>query len=124
LPVIYLATVAGVWLFYLQHQYEDVKWARQENWDYKTIAMEGSSYLKFPKVFQWFTGNIGFHHIHHLGPKIPNYNLERCHKENEMFHSIRPVTFLPSIRTVNLRLWDERIGQLISFRQYRKSFSG
>ncbi len=121
LPVIFFATVAGVWLFYLQHQFEDVKWTRQDKWDYKTIALEGSSYLKFPKVLHWFTGNIGFHHIHHLSPKIPNYNLERCHKENEMFRSIKPVTFFPSIRTMNLRLWDEKVGQLISFRQFRKT---
>ncbi len=120
LPVIYIATVAGVWLFYVQHQYEDVIWTRQEEWDYKKMALEGSSFLRFPRVLQWFSGNIGYHHIHHLSPKIPNYNLERCHKDNPMFAEIKPVTFVPSIRTMSLRLWNEKAGRLISFRQFRK----
>lgn len=120
LPVIYMATAAGVWLFYVQHQYEDVIWTRQEDWDYKTMALEGSSYLKFPRILQWFSGNIGFHHIHHLSPMIPNYKLERCHRENRMFDQIKPVTFVPSLRTLSLRLWNEKAGKLISFRQFRK----
>lgn len=119
LPIIYLATTGGVWLFYVQHQYEGVIWARKDEWDYRKMALEGSSYLKFPKILQWFSGNIGFHHIHHLSPMIPNYNLERCHKENEMFNSITPVTFIPSIKTLKLRLWDEKRGQLVSFRRLR-----
>ncbi len=121
LPVIYIATVAGVWIFYVQHQFEDVIWTRQEQWDYKRMALEGSSFLKFPRLLQWFSGNIGYHHIHHLSPKIPNYNLERCHKENSMFNAIKPVTFVPSIRTLSLRLWHEQTGKLISFRQFRKA---
>jgi len=121
LPIIYIGTVAGVWLFYVQHQYEDVVWTRQEKWDYKTMAMEGCSFMKFPKLLQWFSGNIGFHHIHHLSPKIPNYNLERCHRENQMFNGIKPVTFIPSLRTLSLRLWHEKAGKLISFRQFRKA---
>lgn len=119
-PVIYIASSAGVWLFYVQHQFEDVIWDRKENWDYRTVAMEGSSFLKFPRILQWFSGNIGFHHVHHLSPKIPNYNLERCHRENDMFQSIKPVTFLASMKALNLRLWDEKARKLISFRQYRK----
>jgi omega-6 fatty acid desaturase (delta-12 desaturase) len=83
------------------------------------LALEGSSFVKFPRLLQWFSGNIGYHHIHHLSPKIPNYNLEKCHKENPMFESVKPVTFLPSMRTLRLRLWDEKSGQLISFRQMR-----
>jgi len=120
LPIIYIATAAGVWLFYVQHQFDGVIWTRQDAWDYKKMALEGSSYLKFPKILQWFSGNIGFHHIHHLSPKIPNYNLEKCHKENKMFGVIKPVTFIPSLKTIRLRLWDEKMGQLISFRQFRK----
>lgn len=119
IPVIYMGTVAGVWLFYVQHQFEDVIWTREKDWNYQKMALEGSSYLKFPRVLQWFSGNIGFHHIHHLSPKIPNYKLEKCHKENSMFDSIKPVDFLSSIRTIKLRLWDEKAGQLISFRQFR-----
>ena len=120
IPVIYFATVAGVWLFYVQHQYEDVIWTRQEEWDYKRMALEGSSFLKFPRLLQWFSGNIGYHHIHHLSPMIPNYKLERCHRENHIFSGIKAVTFLPSMRTLSLRLWNEKTGKLISFRQLRK----
>lgn len=120
MPVIYIASSAGVWLFYLQHQFEEVIWARQEEWDYRRMAMEGSSFLRFPRILQWFSGNIGFHHIHHLSPMIPNYNLERCHVENSMFHSIKPITFLPSLKNIRLRLWDEATGRLVSFTMLRK----
>lgn len=120
LPVIYIATVAGVWLFYVQHQYEDVIWTRQKEWDYRKMALEGSSFMKFPRLLQWFSGNIGYHHIHHLSPMIPNYKLELCHRENQMFSAIKAVTFIPSLRTLSLRLWNEKAGKLISFRQFRK----
>lgn len=120
IPVIYFATSLGVWLFYVQHQFEDVIWSRQQDWDYHKMALEGSSFLKFPRILQWFSGNIGFHHIHHLSPRIPNYNLERCHRENELFAGIKPVTMVPSFRTMNLRLWDEKRGHLISFRQLKR----
>ena len=117
-----IAGAIGVWLFYVQHQYEDVIWTRQEDWDYKTMALEGSSYMKFPRLLQWFSGNIGYHHIHHLSPMIPNYKLEKCHKENPMFDQIKPLTFVPSLRTLSLRLWSEKAGRLISFRRYKKLF--
>lgn len=115
-PVLFLASIFGVWLFYVQHQFKDVIWERSENWDYKTIAMEGSSYLKLPKIFQWFSGNIGFHHLHHLSPKIPNYNLENCLKENTIFQK-EALTFWPSIRSIRYRLWDEKKHKLVSFRE-------
>jgi omega-6 fatty acid desaturase (delta-12 desaturase) len=121
IPVIYLGTTAGVWLFYLQHQFEGVIWSRQEEWNYERMALEGSSYLKLPKLLQWFSGNIGFHHIHHLSPKIPNYKLEKCFRENALFNQVTPVTFVPSFKTLRLRLWDENSGKLISFRQFRSS---
>lgn len=120
IPVIYIATVAGVWLFYVQHQYEDVIWTRQEDWDYRKMALEGSSFMKFPRLLQWFSGNIGYHHIHHLSPMIPNYKLETCHRENQLFSGIKPITFVRSMRTMSLRLWNEKAGKLISFRQLRK----
>jgi len=123
LPVAFIATSAGVWLFYVQHQFDDVVWNRTGDWDYKTVALEGSSFMKFPKLIQWFTGNIGFHHIHHLSPKIPNYNLEKCHKENQVFQPDKPVTFIPSLRTMRLRLWDEKLRRLISFRQFKRHTS-
>lgn len=117
LPVMYFAATAGVFLFYVQHQYPDVHWYRDEEWDYSTVAINGASYLKLPKILQWFSGNIGFHHIHHLSSKIPNYKLEQCHKENEAFRRVTPVTFVTSMKSLSLRLWDEKRQQLVSYRQ-------
>lgn len=115
LPIIYIASVHGVWLFYVQHQYKDVKWVRSGDWDYKSIALEGSSFFKLPRVLQWFTGNIGFHHIHHLGPRIPNYRLMKCYKENAIFQNTKPITFFSSLRSLRLRLWDEERHRLVGF---------
>lgn len=123
-PVMYFATSAGTWLFYVQHQFEDVIWSGDKDWDYEKMALEGSSYMKFPKILQWFSGNIGFHHVHHLGPRIPNYKLERCHRENSMFSGIRPITMIKSFQTMGLKLWDENLDRLVSFRQYRHASSG
>ncbi len=116
IPVLFFGTAFGVWLFYLQHQFKDVVWERTENWDYKRIAMEGSSYLKFPGILQWFTGNIGFHHIHHLGPRIPNYNLEKCNSENPAFQK-EPMKFNESFLSMHFRLWDEEKHKLVGFRE-------
>jgi omega-6 fatty acid desaturase (delta-12 desaturase) len=115
IPVLYIAAVHGTWLFYVQHQYEDVKWERGKEWDYKTMAMEGSSFLKLPKVLQWFTGNIGFHHIHHLSPRIPNYRLEKCYNENASLHIEKPLTFFSALKSLKFRLWDERNKRLVGF---------
>ena len=119
LPVLYIASVHGVWLFYVQHQYENVVWTRGQEWNYKNIALQGSSYFKLPKVLQWFTGNIGFHHIHHLSPRIPNYKLPLCFKENTIFQDVKPVTFFSSLRSLKLRLWDEKRRKLVGFRDLR-----
>lgn len=118
-PIFLLTAAAGAWLFYVQHQFEDVYWARKEEWSYLESALMGSSYYRLPKVLQWFTGNIGFHHIHHLSAKIPNYNLERCHRENPMFHAAPTLTLRESLRCINYRLLDEQAGRLVSFRQIR-----
>lgn len=115
LPVIMIAASAGVWLFYVQHQFEGVYWERHEQWDYVTEALKGSSFLKLPKILQWFTGNIGFHHIHHLCPRIPNYYLERCYKENPMFQDIKAITFWTSLKSLTFRLWDEQNKKLVGF---------
>ena len=117
--VMSLAATAGVWLFYVQHQYEDVYWERHEDWDYATAAVEGSSFYKLPKVLQWFTGNIGYHHIHHLSPRIPNYYLEACHNANPDLQ-VEPVTLLQSFKCIRYRLWDEANYRLISFREFRQ----
>ncbi len=115
IPILYVATAHGVWLFYVQHQYRNVKWTNSENWDYKTIALKGSSLFKLPAVLNWFTGNIGYHHIHHLSPLIPNYNLKKCHGDNQIFQEIKPLTFLSAFESLLLRLWDEKRQMLIRF---------
>ncbi|WP_319499669.1 fatty acid desaturase [uncultured Draconibacterium sp.] len=115
LIIIYLAAVAGLWLFYLQHQYEDVSWVRTNDWNYTKLALEGSSFVKFPKLLQWFSGNIGFHHIHHINARIPNYNLPKVYAENKIFRAVKPVTFRSSLKTLRLRLWDEKLQKLIGF---------
>ncbi|MBI5361844.1 MAG: fatty acid desaturase [Planctomycetes bacterium] len=115
-----VAGAAGVWLFYVQHQFEDAYWERGDDWGYADAALRGSSFYKLPKVLQWFSGNIGFHHIHHLSPRIPNYNLERCHRSDPLFQTVTHVTLLSSLRTGTLRLWDESTKKLVGFRRMRE----
>lgn len=119
LTVLVVAGAAGVWLFYVQHQFEGVYWARHDEWDYTTVALQGSSFYKLPKILQWFTGNIGFHHIHHLRPGIPNYNLEKCHKAVPLFQTVKPVTLFSSLKSLTFRLWDEQRQKLVSYGHLR-----
>jgi omega-6 fatty acid desaturase (delta-12 desaturase) len=115
LIVLMTAGSAGVWLFYVQHQFEDVYWERSEEWDYSTAALKGSSFYKLPKILQWFSGNIGFHHIHHLSPRVPNYHLEKCHKSEPLFQTVKPVTLLSSFKCFTFRLWDEQRQRLVGY---------
>jgi omega-6 fatty acid desaturase (delta-12 desaturase) len=115
LPIAVISSAAGVWMFYVQHQYEGAYWERHDNWDYTSAALQGSSFFKLPRVLQWFTANIGFHHVHHLSPRIPNYYLERCHNENPMFQDVKSITLLASITSLSFRLWDEERRQLVGF---------
>jgi len=121
IPVVLIAHSIGIWLFYIQHQYDEVMWLRDSEWEYKNAALHGSSFLKLPPVMQWFTGNIGFHHVHHLSPKIPNYNLAKCHYENEIFSDIQPVKLFSAYRALSLNLWDEANMRMIGFRQIPKA---
>ncbi|MEQ8766820.1 MAG: fatty acid desaturase [Planctomycetota bacterium] len=121
LTAMFVAGGVGVWLFYLQHQFEDVYWERGTDWDFSAAALQGSSFLRLPKVLQWFSGNIGFHHIHHLSPRIPNYNLEHCHRSEPLFEQVKPMTLMESLKALGLKLWDEPSKKLISFRQMRKN---
>lgn len=114
-----VAGAAGVWLFYVQHQYEGVYWARNENWTALDAALKGSSFYKLPKILQWFSGNIGFHHIHHLNSRIPNYHLEKCHKATPLFQTVKPITLFASRKSFGYRLWDEQKRQLIGYRHVR-----
>lgn len=120
LPVMFFAGAAGVWLFYVQHQFEDVYWERTASWDYVDQALKGSSFYKLPKLLQWFSGNIGFHHVHHLSPRIPNYNLERCHIEQRIFERVPTITLRTSWKCLQHRLWDEERRELISFDDLRR----
>jgi omega-6 fatty acid desaturase (delta-12 desaturase) len=120
LPLVLLAGAAGVFLFYVQHQFEDVYWARNGEWNYADAALKGSSYFKLPKVLQFFSGNIGLHHVHHLQPRIPNYNLQRAHDENPFLHEAPTITLGRGLKTVNLKLIDERSGRLVTFAQARQ----
>jgi omega-6 fatty acid desaturase (delta-12 desaturase) len=119
LPIMLVAGAAGVWLFYVQHQFDGTYWARQPNWDFAKAALQGSSLYKLPRVLQWFSGNIGFHHIHHLSPRIPNYFLQRCYEENPILQQVRPLTLLASLRSLRLHLWDEAQGQLVGFGRFK-----
>ena len=120
LPVYYVALVAGIWLFFVQHQFEDTYWEEHERWDYAAAAMAGSSYFRLPAVLQWFTGSIGLHHVHHLGPRIPNYNLQRCHDENPLFHRVTVITLAKSLSAFRLALWDEESRRLVGFAEARE----
>lgn len=115
LTVTAVAGTAGVWLFYVQHQFDGVYWERNAEWDYTQAALQGSSFYKLPKILQWFSGNIGFHHIHHLSPRIPNYYLEKCHEAEPLFQSVKPVTLFSSFKSFTYRLWDEPRRKLVGY---------
>jgi acyl-lipid omega-6 desaturase (Delta-12 desaturase) len=115
-----VAGAAGIWLFYVQHQFEDVYWERGEDWDYVAAALQGSSFYKLPRVLQWFSGNIGFHHIHHLSPRIPNYHLQKCHEADPVFQQVQPITLISSLRSLAFRLWDEPAGKLVGYGRMRQ----
>lgn len=119
LPAFYIAGVAGVFLFYVQHQFEDTYWASHGEWDYETASIAGSSYLKLPRPLAWLTGDIGVHHVHHISPAIPNYKLQRCHDENPLFHKVTTITLRDTGRALRLALWDEEANRLVSFRDAR-----
>ena len=106
---------AGVWLFYVQHQFEDTYWRSGEEWDYTDSAMKGSSFYRLPALLNWFSGNIGYHHIHHLSSRIPNYNLRACHESEPFFQQVPELTLRTSLRSIKLRLWDEDKGKLVGY---------
>ncbi len=115
LPIIIMTTWAGVWFFYVQHQYEDTYWRQESDWDFAQACLKGSSFYDLPRVLQWFTGNIGFHHIHHLNSRVPNYNLERAMRENPVFQDVHRLTLWSSLRCAKLALWDEDRARLVTF---------
>jgi omega-6 fatty acid desaturase (delta-12 desaturase) len=119
-PFLPLAGGAGIWLFYVQHQFDHTYWERTPEWSYDDAALRGSSYLKLPKVLQFFTGNIGLHHVHHLSAKIPNYNLQRVHDEGVIFDNVPTISFWDGLRATRLKLWDEDAARLVTWREVRR----
>jgi omega-6 fatty acid desaturase (delta-12 desaturase) len=120
-PPAILAGSVGIWLFYVQHQFEDTYWQRSGEWTYADAALRGSSYLKLPPVLQFFTGNIGLHHVHHLNARIPNYYLQRAHESSPLFATVPTLTLWDGLRAVRLKLWDQRSGRLVTFAQARRT---
>ncbi len=119
-PITLLACSLGVWLFYVQHQFEHTYWHWHEQWDYYDASLHGSSYLKLPAPIQWITANIGVHHVHHMSARIPNYKLQKVHDENPEFHVVTKVSLKDTWKLVNLTLWDEERRRLIRFKDLKK----
>jgi omega-6 fatty acid desaturase (delta-12 desaturase) len=122
-PASLLAGSIGIWLFYVQHQFEEAYWEGGEGWDYADAALRGSSFLKLPSALRFCTGNIGYHHIHHLNARIPNYNLRRAHEENPVFHDVPTLSLRDGLRAVSLKLWDEDRSRMVTFAQGRNAAS-
>ncbi len=115
LPIMLIASIIGVWLFSVQHRFEAAQWLRQEQWNAVQASLEGSSYLKLPRLLQWFTGNIGFHHIHHLSARIPNYRLQECHEARPKLSQVTTLTFREAIMAPSFALWDEEDSHMVRF---------
>ena len=119
LPALLLSGCVGIWLFYVQHQFEDTYWQSGESWSYDDAALKGSSYLRLPRPLQYLTGNIGLHHVHHLSARIPNYNLQAAHDDHAELHGVPTISLLDGLRATRLKLWDERERKLVGFRAAR-----
>lgn len=118
-PILFVAGSLGIWLFYVQHQFEDSFFEHEEEWDYVKAAVDGSSYYKLPKVLQWVTGNIGFHHVHHLAPRVPNYNLEKAHDSTPPLHKATTITLGTSLQSLKFRLFDEKNKKFVTFKEVK-----
>ena len=123
IPVVLVTSIIGVWLFAIQHRFEDSRWTRQAQWSFAGAALEGSSFLKLPKILQWFTGNIGYHNVHHFAPRIPNYRLERCYREVDGLRETAPLSLRSAWRAIGLALWDEDRQCLVRFRDALRAAS-
>ncbi|MFD2638118.1 fatty acid desaturase [Piscibacillus salipiscarius] len=119
LPIMFVSGSLGIWLFYVQHQFEDSYFEDEEEWDYVKAAIDGSSYYKLPRVLQWITGNIGYHHVHHLSPKVPNYNLEDAHESTPPLQQATTITVKSSLKSIRFRLFDETNKKFVSFKEVK-----
>ncbi|MED1205569.1 fatty acid desaturase [Heyndrickxia acidicola] len=118
-PILFLSGMLGIWLFYVQHQFEDSYFEEQSKWDYVKSAVEGSSFYKLPRILQWLTGNIGYHHVHHLSPRVPNYSLEQAHNSTPPLHHVTTITLLTSLKCLRFHLFNEKDKSFISFKQFK-----
>lgn len=116
LPIMVLASIAGVWLFSVQHRFENSHWSRQDEWSAVAASLHGSSWLRLPRLLQWFTGSIGFHHVHHLLPRVPNYRLQACHEAGSVFAGVTTLTLREAFSAPTYALWDETLGRMVRFR--------
>ncbi|MBP1970259.1 omega-6 fatty acid desaturase (delta-12 desaturase) [Virgibacillus natechei] len=119
LPILFIAGAAGIWLFYVQHQFEDSYFENEDEWDFVKAAVDGSSYYKLPKVIEWLTGNIGYHHVHHLSPRVPNYNLETAHESTPPLQQATTITLASSLKSIRFRLYDETNKTFVSFKEIK-----
>jgi acyl-lipid omega-6 desaturase (Delta-12 desaturase) len=118
--ILFVGLIGGIWLFYVQHQFEGVYWARENEWDFIAASLKGGSFYKLPKILAWFSGNIGYHHVHHLMTTIPNYNLPKCHESIKIMQAIKPTGIRTSLKSLTYRLWDEDSRQLVGFRKVKE----
>ncbi|MUV36353.1 Acyl-lipid (n+3)-(Z)-desaturase (ferredoxin) [Lentibacillus sp. JNUCC-1] len=119
LPIMFIAGALGIWLFYVQHQFEDSYFENEDEWSFVKAAVDGSSYYKLPKILQWLTGSIGFHHVHHLSPRVPNYNLEKVHESTPPLQQATTITLLSSLKALRFRLYDEAHKTFVSFQEVK-----
>ncbi|TKD68239.1 fatty acid desaturase [Pseudalkalibacillus hwajinpoensis] len=119
LPILYVAGSLGIWLFYVQHQFEDSYFEDETEWDFVKAAVDGSSYYKLPKILQWVSGSIGYHHVHHLSPRVPNYNLEKAHESTPPLHKATTITLLSSLESIRFRLYDTKNKTFVSFKEVK-----
>ncbi|MEH7515800.1 fatty acid desaturase [Gottfriedia acidiceleris] len=121
-PIFFISAVLGIWLFYVQHQFEDTYFEEDTNWEYVKAAVEGSSFYKLPKLLQWITGNIGYHHVHHLSPRVPNYNLESVHNNTLPLQNVPTITLKTSLTSLKFKLWDEETKQFVGFKDIKSIY--
>ncbi|MCJ0933119.1 fatty acid desaturase [Virgibacillus halodenitrificans] len=119
LPILFVSGALGIWLFYVQHQFEDSYFENEDEWDFVKAAVDGSSYYKLPKVIQWLTGSIGFHHVHHLSPRVPNYHLEKAHESTPPLQKATTITIATSLKSIRFRLYDEATRSFVTFKEVK-----
>ncbi|UFT99648.1 fatty acid desaturase [Radiobacillus kanasensis] len=121
--ILFVSGALGIWLFYVQHQFEDSYFENEDEWDYVKAAVDGSSYYKLPKVMQWLTGSIGFHHVHHLAPRVPNYHLEKAHESTPPLQQATTITLVSSLKSIRFRLYDEKSKTFLSFKEAKREIA-